>query len=85
MNAKLTDADLMVLATALLNKLNHVDTSIALSDVEILIEHLAQAPDLDPSEDAAVFLARQELFRGLHRSSAMRICNAISRRLTRTH
>jgi hypothetical protein len=43
MNAKLTDADLMVLATALLNKLNHVDTSIALSDVEILIEHLEVA------------------------------------------
>ena len=73
MNAKLTDADLMVLVSALLNKLNHTDTTTSRSEIEVLIDHLDQAHDIDPTEDAAVFFARQELFRGLKRSAAMRI------------
>jgi thioredoxin-like negative regulator of GroEL len=85
MNGKLTDADLMVLVNALLNRLKFFDTVSSLSEIEILIENLAQAPDIDPTEDAAVFLARQELVRGLYRSAAMRICKAVARRLNREH
>jgi hypothetical protein len=85
MNAQLTDADLFVLVTALLNKLNHPDTTAARSEIEILINYLDRVWGIDPTEDAAIFLARQELSRGLNRSAAMRICNAISRHLTRTH
>jgi hypothetical protein len=85
MNGKLTDADFIVLIAALANRLNHTDTTVSRSDVSILLEHLAQTPDLDPIEDVAVFLARHELFRGLYRGSAMRICNAFSRRMSRMH
>jgi len=58
MNAKLTDADVFVLVTALLNKMDHPDTATVRSEVEILINHLDSAPNLDPTEDAALFLAR---------------------------
>jgi hypothetical protein len=84
LNAKLTDADLMVLVTALFNKLNYPDTTTACTDIEILIDHLDRAPGVNLPSDAAVFLARQELSRGLNRSASVRICNAISRHLIRT-
>jgi len=70
MNGKLTDADLIVLVTVLLNKLNHPYTTTAHSEIEILIDHLDRVPDVDPTEDAVVFLARQKLSRGLKRSAA---------------
>jgi len=37
MNAKLTDADVFVLVTALLNKMDHPDMATVRSEVEILI------------------------------------------------
>jgi hypothetical protein len=40
MNGKLTDADLMVLVNALLNRLKYFDTVSSLSEIEILIETL---------------------------------------------
>lgn len=55
MKGKLADADLRVLVTALANKLNHADTTTSRSHVRILIEHLAQAWDLDPSEEWRYF------------------------------
>ena len=58
MNAKLTDANVFVLVTALLNKMDHPDTATVRSEVEILINHLDSAPNLDPTEDAALFPAR---------------------------
>jgi hypothetical protein len=58
MNAKLTDADVFVLVTALLNKMDHPDTATVRSEVGILIDRLDSAPNLDPTEDAALFLAR---------------------------
>jgi hypothetical protein len=64
MNGKLTDADLIVLVTVLLNKLNHPYTTTAHSEIEILIDHLDRAPDVDPTEDAVVLLVRQKLSRG---------------------
>jgi len=57
-NAKLTDADVFVLLTTHLNKMDHPDTATMRSEVEILINRLDSAANLDPTEDAALFLAR---------------------------
>jgi hypothetical protein len=43
-----------------------------------MIGHLGRATDLDPTEEVAAFLARQELFRGLSNNAAMRMYIAIS-------
>jgi hypothetical protein len=83
MNAKLTEEDVFVLVTALLNKMDHPDTDTVRSEVEILINHLDSAPNLDPTEDAEFLLARQDLSLELNSIAAMLICNAVTRRLTR--
>jgi hypothetical protein len=38
--------------------MDHPDTATVRSEVGILIDRLDSAPNLDPTEDAALFLAR---------------------------
>jgi hypothetical protein len=50
-------ADIFVFLTVVANNVDHSDTAAA-RDVQIVTVHLDSVPDLDPTEEAATFLAR---------------------------
>jgi len=73
MNRQLTDDDAFVLASCMSNRLVIAGATISPHEIQILIEHLDQILDLNPTEKTAVFLAREDLFFGRYREAAMRI------------
>jgi hypothetical protein len=65
-------ADIFVFLNVVANNVDHSDTATA-RDVQIVTVHLDSVSDLDPTEEAATFLARQDLPLGLNSSAATQI------------
>jgi hypothetical protein len=86
MGEELTDADVLVLLTTLLNRM--ADGGVinnARYEIDFLIAYLERAPHLDNVEQKTLLLVQADLNLGHLDRAAIRICSAITRRLSRAH
>lgn len=84
MTAHLSNDDLHALMVALLTRVGQAGHGDARPEVVFLLGQFERMPRLDEVEQTAILVAHNHLSFGRVDAAAIKLCNALSRRLLRT-